>query len=287
MKYNGSSSSKKIYPKKSRDSAAVAAVEDTDLTCDQPQQQRYNFSEARSTPIIYSTPSDVSSSSSSLSEQIVKRYRPSEYDTRSLCSVQSGAVQPQQQQHESSDNSSTRNQVFYFSTPLPPQRHQPYQYHAATPATTNSSTLHHEPFHGIKKLKNKFGNSSSAASVKSAFSTGVKSWRQKRISLLQKKRQRLPDQSTHAFCDVCEKSITTRIRYRNGAMVWLTSFILLLCTVILFWVPFYVKYFKGNKSVKRGVIKTKIFNVGPYNRCSTLLSRLWKTYWSYLSFVTR
>ncbi|KAI7901400.1 uncharacterized protein BX663DRAFT_514316 [Cokeromyces recurvatus] len=114
-----------------------------------------------------------------------------------------------------------------------------------------------QSFFNINKKK-----TTSAASIKStaAFSMA----RQKRIRLMMKQHN-LPDFETKVFCEYCEKYIETRIRYRNGSMVWLTSFILyvmtcnnrkytiyvilrnfyrLLCTIILFWVPFYVKYFK-------------------------------------------
>lgn len=130
-----------------------------------------DFSEARSTPIMYSTVSNASSSEEEESPR------------NDLCSVHSG-----------------RNQVFYFSTPLPAQKHQPYQYHGATP-------------------------SSEQKSIKSAFSIG-RSWRQKRMNILLKKKTYLSDIETEAFCDKCEKYITTRIRYKNGTHVWLMSFIL-------------------------------------------------------------
>ncbi|CAO3657428.1 unnamed protein product [Mucor hiemalis] len=205
--------------------------EDTDPSPDQP----HYFSKARSTPIIYSSSVASSSSSSSISEEIIKRQR--EHDNRSLCSVQSGLPQQQQQQQQSSDNSSTRNQIFYFSTPLPPQRHQPYHYHGGTPATTTPSSNNdgQQQRRQKSKFKNLFTRSSSnnqttsgAASIKSAISTGrqtMKSWRQKRINILLKKRQHLPDVETETFCHDCEKYITTRIRYRNGSMVWLSSFV--------------------------------------------------------------
>ncbi|KAI8084837.1 LITAF-like zinc ribbon domain-containing protein [Halteromyces radiatus] len=54
----------------------------------------------------------------------------------------------------------------------------------------------------------------------------------------------LPDFETLVYCSVCEKWIQSRLRYRSGAMVWLASFVLLMCTVFLFWIPFYIKYFK-------------------------------------------
>ncbi|KAG2198299.1 hypothetical protein INT47_003012 [Mucor saturninus] len=145
----------------------------------------YEFSEVRSTPIQYSR------SNRSSSEE--------ESPRNDLCSVHSG-----------------RHGVFYFSTPLPKQKHEPYQYHGAA---------------------------SSAKSIKSVFSNG-RSWRQKRMNIILKKKPYLPDTETEAFCEGCGKYITTRIRYRNGTYVWLMSFILLLCTAILFWIPFYVKYFK-------------------------------------------
>ncbi|CEG65056.1 hypothetical protein RMATCC62417_01924 [Rhizopus microsporus] len=66
----------------------------------------------------------------------------------------------------------------------------------------------------------------------------------KRMRLLIKQ-PHLPEFETQTFCENCEKYIQTRVRYRNGSLVWLLFFMLLLCTVILCWVPFYVKYFKG------------------------------------------
>ncbi|CAO3597167.1 unnamed protein product [Absidia cylindrospora] len=54
----------------------------------------------------------------------------------------------------------------------------------------------------------------------------------------------LPDFETLVYCTACEKWIQSRLRYRSGAMVWLAAFVLLMCTVIFFWIPFYTKYFK-------------------------------------------
>ncbi|KAL4208005.1 hypothetical protein AB4K20DRAFT_1970611 [Rhizopus microsporus] len=78
----------------------------------------------------------------------------------------------------------------------------------------------------------------------------------KRMRLLIKQ-PHLPEFETQTFCENCEKYVQTRVRYRNGSLVWLLFFMLLLCTVILCWVPFYVK-------------------------CSTLLSWLWKKDWDAL-----
>ncbi|CAO3703304.1 unnamed protein product [Rhizopus stolonifer] len=64
----------------------------------------------------------------------------------------------------------------------------------------------------------------------------------KRIDLI--KQHHLPEFETQALCERCEKYVQTRVRYRNGSLVYLVSFILLLCTVVLCWIPFYVKYFK-------------------------------------------
>ncbi|KAG2232580.1 hypothetical protein INT48_009789 [Thamnidium elegans] len=94
---------------------------------------------------------------------------------------------------------SARNQIFYFSTPLPTQKHEPYQYHG-------------------EKKKNR------ASSIISTGRQTIKSWRQKRLNILPKKY--LPHVETEAYCSHCEKYITTRIRYKNGTMVWLISFIL-------------------------------------------------------------
>ncbi|ORY95046.1 LITAF-like zinc ribbon domain-domain-containing protein [Syncephalastrum racemosum] len=56
--------------------------------------------------------------------------------------------------------------------------------------------------------------------------------------------QSLPDFETQVFCPTCEKYVQSRIRYRLGALSWLAVLVLFMCTVFLFWVPFYVKYFK-------------------------------------------
>ncbi|CAO0790727.1 unnamed protein product [Mucor circinelloides] len=262
---------------------------DPDLSAD---THRY-FAEARSTPIMYSTCSLHSTTSTSSSSSLEynagvkddKRHQKAD-DNRSLCSAHSFTAAQQQQMEylnnrtgssiTTTTHSSTRNQTFYFGTPLPPQKHQPYRYHDPTcyygdesntppwhtPATISqpqqssaaaSISGSRGSFLARKKdmfLQSNANNrrrlSEGGASIKSAFSTGrqtIKSWRQKRINLMMKQHQ-LPDFETKAFCQVCEKYIQTRIRYRNGSMVWLMSFILLLCTVVLFWVPFYVKYFK-------------------------------------------
>jgi hypothetical protein len=246
----------------------IAAAVDPDLSAD---THRY-FAEARSTPIIYSTYSvhsttSTSSSSSMEHDTIVKtnhrRQKPD--DNRSLCSVHSFTAAQQQQMEylnnraggsstTTTHNGSTRNQVFYFGTPLPPQKQQPYQYHEDstyygdesntppwhTPITNAQSqpSLSGSRSSYLKRKKDVFLQSNasdnrrrlsmSGTSIKSAFSTGrqtIRSWRQKRINIMMKQHQ-LPDFETKAFCQVCEKYIQTRIRYRNGSMVWLMSFIL-------------------------------------------------------------
>ncbi|KAI7848594.1 LITAF-like zinc ribbon domain-containing protein [Circinella umbellata] len=70
------------------------------------------------------------------------------------------------------------------------------------------------------------------------------SWRIRRARASIEEDQPLPDFETQVFCATCEKWVQSRIRYRLGALTWLVAFILFSCTVILFWVPFYVKYFK-------------------------------------------
>ncbi|KAI7876755.1 hypothetical protein K492DRAFT_210146 [Lichtheimia hyalospora FSU 10163] len=87
----------------------------------------------------------------------------------------------------------------------------------------------------------------SVPSIRSTTSetTTTRSWRRRRERLLLAiDQQSLPDFETQAFCSTCEKYVQSRIRYRTGALTWLIAFILFLCTVFLFWVPFYVKYFK-------------------------------------------
>ncbi|KAI8996977.1 LITAF-like zinc ribbon domain-containing protein [Pilobolus umbonatus] len=81
-------------------------------------------------------------------------------------------------------------------------------------------------------------------SVISNTERSTKSRRLKKGTRLLNNEPYLPDHQTKAYCSKCEKYLETRIRYRNGPLVWMLSFILLLCTVILCWVPFFVKYFK-------------------------------------------
>lgn len=249
--------------------APTTTTADPDLSAD----TRY-FAEARSTPIMYSTcslHSTTSTSSSSsleysntgIKNHISKRHQKAD-DNRSLCSVHSFTAAQQQQMEylnnktgssiTSTTHSSTRNQTFYFGTPLPPQKQQPYQYHDPawyygdesntppwhTPATLSQSqqpSASGSKSSFLTRKKDMFLQSNAdrrrrlsegGASIKSAFSTGrqtIKSWRQKRINIMMKQHQ-LPDFETKAFCQVCEKYIQTRIRYRNGSMVWLMSFIL-------------------------------------------------------------
>ncbi|KAI9312632.1 LITAF-like zinc ribbon domain-containing protein [Dichotomocladium elegans] len=70
-----------------------------------------------------------------------------------------------------------------------------------------------------------------------------RSWRMRRLAALDQQ-QWLPDFETQVLCNQCEKYVQSRIRYRVGALTWLVAFVLFLCTVFLFWIPFYVKYFK-------------------------------------------
>lgn len=214
--------------------------EETDLSDD---NHNAYFTEARSTPIIYSANSTHSSSSSSLDENDLQIRKMSRKRTDSLCSARSFSVAQQ------STHSSTQNQTFYFGTPLSLQKHQPYQYHdresssyrcygdesntppqkyvPTTPVNTPSSFLKRKKDIFLQSNSNR-RVSISGASIRSAFSTGrqtIRSWRQKRINLMMKQ-QHLPEFETKAFCDDCEKYVQTRIRYKNGSMVWLVSFTL-------------------------------------------------------------
>lgn len=249
----------------------TTAPTDPDLSAD---THRY-FAEARSTPIMYSTSSLHSTTSTSSSSSLeysptgakehTKRHGKAD-DNRSLCSAHSFTAAQQQQMEylnnrtgssitTTTTHSSTRNQTFYFGTPLPPQKQQPYQYHDPTwyygdesntppwhtPGTLSQSQQQPSASGSkssfLARKKDMFLQSNAnhrrrlsegGASIKSAFSTGrqtIKSWRQKRINIMMKQHQ-LPDFETKAFCEVCEKYIQTRIRYRNGSMVWLMSFIL-------------------------------------------------------------
>ncbi|KAI8330360.1 LITAF-like zinc ribbon domain-containing protein [Chlamydoabsidia padenii] len=88
-------------------------------------------------------------------------------------------------------------------------------------------------------------SSSSAHHSSSSFSTTRKSSsRHQTSSSILFLGRSLPDFQTLVYCSVCEKWIESRLRYRNGAMVWLAAFVLLLCTIVFFWVPFYSKMCK-------------------------------------------
>ncbi|CAG8470367.1 11304_t:CDS:2 [Paraglomus occultum] len=58
-----------------------------------------------------------------------------------------------------------------------------------------------------------------------------------------------PDFPIKIQCPHCSQFVTTDVRYRNGACTYLLASGLLVTTVILFWVPFYLKATKDAKHV--------------------------------------
>ncbi|KAL1923925.1 uncharacterized protein VTP21DRAFT_6960 [Calcarisporiella thermophila] len=55
---------------------------------------------------------------------------------------------------------------------------------------------------------------------------------------------KLPDFPVRLQCPHCYAVVTSEVEARNGSMVWLASFGLLVFTVVLAWVPFVVDAFK-------------------------------------------
>ncbi|KAI9495253.1 hypothetical protein BDB00DRAFT_815292 [Zychaea mexicana] len=106
------------------------------------------------------------------------------------------------------------------------------------------------------------------------------SWRIRRARGAMMEDQSLPDFEMQVFCPTCEKWVQSRIRYRLGALTWLVAFILFMCTVFLFWVPFYVKYFKGINFILLATTTTWCGEGSqPFlSRCGPLLSSLWYEY---------
>ncbi|KAI8379373.1 LITAF-like zinc ribbon domain-containing protein [Radiomyces spectabilis] len=170
----------------------------------------------------------------------------------SLHSARSGSRQTQASSMAESAMS-IRAQQFYFGTPSSHRFTCP-----SSRATTSSSICMSElsesnnvgPSAAVKssfrrlswqsQQSRKSGNN---VSLRSGFSRLTRrSWRLRRMEVLMD--QNLPDFETQIFCSSCEKWLPSRIRYRSGALVWLVAFVLFICTVILFWIPFYVKYFK-------------------------------------------
>ncbi|KAI9027235.1 LITAF-like zinc ribbon domain-containing protein [Phycomyces nitens] len=159
-------------------------------------------------------------------------------DSMSLQSAYSGTSSSRSSLAGSS--MSVRVQRFHFGTPGP--------YHRSSSTPSLAADI---PFSNTSHISQTSGRPSSwtrlrtrAQSIASGHSSRQtrQSWRRRRVSLLMD--QHLPDFETQVFCPTCEKWIQSRIRYRLGSMAWLVAFILLMCTVFLFWIPFYVKYFK-------------------------------------------
>lgn len=131
----------------------------------------------------------------------------------------------------------------------------------------------------------------STFSLSTSFSSARKSFTYEHPFFLGKS---LPDFETLVYCPACKKWLQSRLRYRNGSMVWLAAFILyvhwfrwtwltlscercrLLCTLVLCWVPFYVKYCKG-ESENRGYEPYKLLITHHSCRYQTLLPdmRVW------------
>ncbi|KAI8355615.1 LITAF-like zinc ribbon domain-containing protein [Choanephora cucurbitarum] len=151
-----------------------------------------------------------------------------EQDSQSACSVYSFS------QPTSPVVSSAHHHTLYLNTP------QPTDYFSPPPiprkASTPLSYLKRKRDALLKYSSHRFHSTNS--SLKSTPSTHLPE------RTIRMPNQHLPDFETQVFCPRCEKYVHTRLRYRNGAMVYLIAFVLLLCTVFLFWVPFYVKYFK-------------------------------------------
>ncbi|OBZ84981.1 Lipopolysaccharide-induced tumor necrosis factor-alpha factor [Choanephora cucurbitarum] len=158
--------------------------------------------------------------------------QPIEQDSQSACSVYSFS-----QTTSPVVSSAHHHTLYYFNSP---QQNDPTDYFSPQPIPRKAST----PLSYLKRKRDALLRysthrlHSSNSSLKSTPSTHLPG------RTIRMPNQHLPDFETQVFCPRCEKYVHTRLRYRNGAMVYLVAFVLLLCTVFLFWVPFYVKYFK-------------------------------------------
>ncbi|SAM09033.1 hypothetical protein [Absidia glauca] len=63
----------------------------------------------------------------------------------------------------------------------------------------------------------------STSSISTSFSSVRKSRAYEHLFFMESS---LPDFETLVFCPVCKKWLQSRLRYRNGSMVWLAAFIL-------------------------------------------------------------
>lgn len=74
-----------------------------------------------------------------------------------------------------------------------------------------------------RKKRRRFQFANTPMSFRSSKAS-INSWREKRINWI--RQLHLPDFETKIHCNQCEKYVQTRIRYKNGSMVYLMSFIL-------------------------------------------------------------
>lgn len=73
--------------------------------------------------------------------------------------------------------------------------------------------------------ESKFYSSRLKGWTKTPSMKSIQSVKLKRLDLLIKQ-QHLPEFETHTYCEGCEKYVETRIRYKNGVLVYLLCFIL-------------------------------------------------------------
>ncbi|KAI8875781.1 hypothetical protein K501DRAFT_338503 [Backusella circina FSU 941] len=184
------------------------------------------------------------------------RKQDSQHETNSFMSSSNPEVSPNVVRSYQGDDPSYDNLADARSTPILFSNHHRessstdgsgQSVHSAHSRGYSRDNVSSRQFHNnSKRWFTEQGRRLSTPSIRSAMSAGrqtLRSLRMRRINLMMNK-QSLPEFETEAYCTNCEKYLQTRVRYRNGSMVWLMVFILLMCTVFLFWVPFYVKYFK-------------------------------------------
>ncbi|KAI8137315.1 LITAF-like zinc ribbon domain-containing protein [Fennellomyces sp. T-0311] len=144
-------------------------------------------------------------------------------DNNSLRSAYSGMTPQTSASLAAESGMSVRLGHYHVGTPV--------SYRLTTTSTTSTSSIESSRRASFFSRQRRQGSSNPSI---------ANSWRIRRTI----EDQPLPDFETQVFCPTCEKWVQSRIRYRLGALTWLVAFILFACTVFLFWVPFYVKYFK-------------------------------------------
>ena len=167
---------------------------------------------------------------------LFQRKRDSRQETNSFMNSNSPEVSPNVVRSYQADDPSYDNLADARSTPILFSSH----HHESSSTDGSGQSVHSAHSRGYprdnatpRQFTNKRwfaeqGRRLSTPSIRSAMSAGrqtLRSLRMRRINLMMNK-QSLPEFETEAYCTNCEKYLQTRVRYRNGSMVWLMVFIL-------------------------------------------------------------